>query len=198
LAVVENYLRRVFVIDLTHFLDLPDGLPGPTIRLAKQLSLIVRAATSGPSGVAWTTVIRCAKRPGRRLCPGHLAVHRMEVPARIDWRCDSCGDDGMISNWEGSYFDLRGMRSEPFEMRTTVRLPIEDAPLLYEVMTLDPDVERMVFSVAIRDGHAEVVGTPDEIEELAGSVAFEANHEPNRRRERRLDGLFMLLNDAIR
>lgn len=41
-----------------------------------------------------------------------------------------------------------------------------------------------------------VAATLDDLEELIGSVAAEANHEPNRRRQRRLDCAFDALNSG--
>jgi plasmid stabilization system protein ParE len=38
--------------------------------------------------------------------------------------------------------------------------------------------------------------TDEDLEELLGFVAAEANHEPNRRRQRRLDTAFEALNAA--
>lgn len=39
--------------------------------------------------------------------------------------------------------------------------------------------------------------TDDELEELIGFVAAEANHEPNRRRRQRIDTACDALNDAL-
>ena len=41
-----------------------------------------------------------------------------------------------------------------------------------------------------------LAATEDDLEELIGAVAAEANHEPNRRRQRRLDAAFDVLNHA--
>ena len=43
---------------------------------------------------------------------------------------------------------------------------------------------------------AILAATDEDLEELIGSVAAEANHEPNRRRQQRLDAAFEALNDA--
>lgn len=41
-----------------------------------------------------------------------------------------------------------------------------------------------------------LVATDEDLEELIGAVAADANHETNRRRQRRLDAAFDVLNDA--
>jgi hypothetical protein len=33
-------------------------------------------------------------------CPGHISVYRADLPARIEWSCTSCDDQGIISGWE--------------------------------------------------------------------------------------------------
>src|SRR3954454_18406234 len=98
---------EMFVSDLRHFLDLPDDVPGPARRMAERLASIVRAATAGDAGSEWVSALSCDRRPGRRPCPGHLAVLRTDVPPSIAWWCTSCGDNGVISGWEQSAYDLR-------------------------------------------------------------------------------------------
>jgi len=71
------------------------------------------------------------------------------------------------------------------------------AAALRELMLLDPDCERLVFGMhAGRSGGAVLAASEDDLEELIGGVAAEANHESNRRRQRRLDAAFDALNTA--
>ncbi|MHB1784261.1 MAG: hypothetical protein ACYCTE_16545, partial [Acidimicrobiales bacterium] len=84
----------MFVSDLRHFLDLPDDAPGPARKMAEQLGNVVRAASAAEAGTTWVSALPCRRRPGRRSCPGHIVVFRPDLPARIEWRCDSCGDVG--------------------------------------------------------------------------------------------------------
>ena len=110
----EGYCRRsMFVSDLRHFLDLPDDVPGPARRMADHLGSVVLAATAAEAGSPWESALRCQRRPGRRACPGHIAVFRADIPAAIEWRCTACGDEGVISGWEDSCFDLRDPRPVP-------------------------------------------------------------------------------------
>jgi len=87
----------MFVSDLRHYLDMPADVPGPARRMAERLILIVRAATAGDAGVRWVSALTCDRRPGRQPCPGHLDLSRTDIPPSIEWRCTSCGDDGVIS-----------------------------------------------------------------------------------------------------
>jgi hypothetical protein len=63
---------------------------------------------------------------------------------------------------------------------------------------LDTDCERLVFRIRANNGHAILAATDDDLDELIGFVAAEANHEPNRRRQQRLDAAFAALNTAAR
>jgi len=113
------------VSDLEHFLDLPATVPGPALRLADRLGRMVSAATvaraiaerhppfvlnvgtAGDVGEPWPTAIRCERRPGRRPCTGFIEVVRAEPEVPIRWWCNACDDEGVITGWERSPFDLR-------------------------------------------------------------------------------------------
>jgi hypothetical protein len=61
----------------------------------------------------------------------------------------------------------------------------------------DSDTERFVFrAVATEEGIA-LVGDDDDLDELMGYVVAEANHENDRRSQRRLDDAFEVLARAM-
>ena len=186
----------MMVTDLHHLLDLPEDVPGPARRLAEHLGGVVRAATAGDAGAAWEAALPCRRRPGNRACAGRLVVHRGEAPAPIRWQCSSCDDGGLISNWEGSPFDLRRRRLAVAVAADTFIIPVEVAATLRDVQMLDPECERLVFRIRAHPDGAVLTAGPDELEELIASVASEANHETNRRRQQRLDTAFDALNAA--
>ena len=53
-----------------------------------------------------------------------------------------------------------------------------------------------MFRIRAHHDGAVLTATDDDLDELIGSVAAEANHEPNRRRQHRLDAAFDALNNA--
>ena len=116
------------------------------------------------------------------------------VPIR--WQCSVCDDGGMISNWEDTPFDLRRRRPTLAGAVNEIVISDEVAAALREVRLLDPDCERLVFAMRAHNDGALLAGTDDDLDELIGMVAAEANHEPNRRRQRRLDAAFEALNTA--
>ena len=101
------------VTDLSHFLQdgrLHPALPGPARKLVDYLGAIVTAVTSAepdePLGV------RCRRRPARKPCPGDVEGFIEPESNRIRWICLSCGDNGLISNWENTLWDCSERQSE--------------------------------------------------------------------------------------
>lgn len=184
------------VTDLNHFLDLPPGTPGPARRLAEHLGNIVRAATADDAGTAWESVLPCRRRPANRRCPGRMTVLRTEPGAPIRWHCSVCDDEGVISNWEDSPFDLRRRRLTLADPVHEIVIPDDVAAALRELRLLDTDCERLVFQIRAHNDSAILATTGEDLDELIGAVAAEANHEPNRRRQQRLDAAFDALNTA--
>lgn len=184
------------VTDLRHLLDLSPEAPGPARRLAEHLGNIVRAATASHAGVAWETALPCRRRPANRTCAGRMIVELAGPGAPVRWQCSACGDDGAISNWEDSVFDLRPRRLAVAKTTTDIILSHDTAAALRDLRLLAPDEERLVFGIRAHHEHALLAANEDDLEELIGSVAAEANHEHNRKRRRRLDAAFDQLNKA--
>ena len=190
------------VTDLTHF-QMAIDTPTAAWRLGQYLHDIVRAATAGDVGAEWTTALACRRRPGRQPCPGRLLVARAEPLADIRWQCDSCGDEGVISNWQNSLSDLRRTRpaAVPVEgqMREVV-FPSQLAAVLRQLLMLDGDIERAVYRMRAHPRLPDRVvlrAGVDDLEELRDCVAAEANHESQRRRRDLLDAGFELLDAQL-
>ena len=114
----------------------------------------------------------------------------------IQWQCSLCNDQGVISNWEDTPFDLRRRQITLAETVHEIVIPDEIAAALRELRLLDADCERLVFRIRAHHDGAILAASDDDLDELIGSVAAEANHEPNRRRQQRLDAAFDALNTA--
>jgi hypothetical protein len=187
---------EVFVTDLHHFLDLPEDTPSPARRLAEHLGDIVRAATAGDAGTAWETALTCRRRPGNRRCLGRMIVRRTQPAAPIGWRCGVCDDEGVISNWEDSPFDLQRQGLAVADAVTEIVISDQVAAALRDLRQLDTDCERLVFRIRAHNDRVVLAATAEDLDELIGYVAAEANHEPNRPRQKRLDAAFDALNSA--
>ena len=185
----------MLVSDLHHFLDLPDDVAGPARRLAEQLGNIVRAATAGDARPAWETALPCRRRPAGRVCPGRVIVAR-PPDGPIRWQCSACGDEGVISNWQDSPFDLRRRGLTVAPAAAEISIPSHVAAALRHLQLLDPNCERIVFRIRAHGDHAVLTATAADLDELIGGVAAEANHETNRSRQQRLDTAFNALTSA--
>lgn len=187
----------MMVSDLRHFLDLPVGAPGPALRLADRLGRIVSAATAGDVGEPWSTAIRCERRPGHQRCPGWIEVVRAEPEGPIRWWCSTCDDGGLISEWEGSPYDLRQPGLRPAQEHIQVVLEPEMITSLQAIATIDVDAARLVFRARSTAKGVVLAGSVESLEELAEHVAAEVNHEANRRRQRRLGAALDALEATI-
>ena len=188
----------MFISDLRHFLDMPDDVPGPARRMGERLSLIVRAATAGDAGIGWMSALTCDRRPGHKSCPGHIALFRSDIPASIEWRCTACGDEGVISGWDRTPFDLRRRREDSSSGDILeVVVPSDVAATLRTLLLLDTTAERIVFQA--RASAEGIVLAADEVDldELTDHLAAESNHEEDRRRRKRLDRAFEVLNKQL-
>ena len=93
---------------------------------------------------------------------------------------------------------VRSAPPSPHRRRSLNEIVIsnEVAAALRDLPLLDTDCERLVFGIRAHDDRAVLGATDDDLEDLIGAVAAEANHEPNRRRQQRLDAAFDALNGA--
>jgi len=185
------------VTDLHHVLDLPPEVPAPARRLAEQLRDIVRAATAGDADTAWETALPCRRRPAHRACPGRMVVLRTEPAMPIRWQCSVCDDAGVISNWEDSPFDLRRRALSVAAPANEIVIPNDVAAALRDLQLLDTDCERLVFRIRAHPDGALLTAGDDDLDELNGAVAAEANHESHRRRQQRLDAALDTLTAAL-
>jgi hypothetical protein len=78
-----------------------------------------------------------------------------------------------------------------------VQIADEVAAILRSLTVVDTDCERLVFGIRSSVEELVMVATEDELDQLLGYVAFEANHETNRPRRKRLDAAFAALSEAL-
>jgi hypothetical protein len=194
-----------YVTDLRHFegIDFDPDIPGPALKFARYLRRIVLAATASSGRGPQATALPCHRRPGRAPCPGRLVVERQDVPAQVNWQCPSCGEAGRIDGWQGSEYDLSasatsGAAHAPEADRRTAVLPEASYWALLDMVTLDQDCERLLYAARRVTSGVELSGDEGNFEELAGYVAFEANHAATRKAQRKWDDIFASLRGEPR
>ena len=95
----------MYVIDLTHYLDARGAIAperGPARKFADFLTAVVAHATDfdRPDETPGPLCFKCRKRDRHAVDTGFAEDNR------IVWRCVACGTEGLISNWQGSFWDL--------------------------------------------------------------------------------------------
>ena len=128
----------MLVADLHHFLDLTADTPGPARRLGEHLASIVAAATAGDAGTAWESALPCRRRPANRPCPGRIIVICTQPDTPIGWQCSRCGDDGTISNWADTPYDLRRQQLAVAEPLHAIVLEAEIAAAFAPLLSSTP------------------------------------------------------------
>lgn len=98
----------MYITDLTHFLDEKGAIapmPAPARRLAEFLGQVVAAATAPVVAEdADSGMCRCHK------CKKKGAViTEIAADDAIEWFCENCGQEGRISNWRRSFWDLSAL-----------------------------------------------------------------------------------------
>ena len=98
----------MWVINIQHWLDETMSGPAvPQLRLkVKKISEIITYATSHATGIPTESIPKCWRRPKRRPCKGELDIILDQESGQIHWRCGICGDEGIVSEWEGLIWDM--------------------------------------------------------------------------------------------
>ena len=179
---------------VTHFLsedgELPADLPGPARNLAEFICSLVQSVTSHSFEALVPTGVRCRRRPKRKPCTGEVFAFLNEELGAIQWNCFTCGDNGFIYDWENTKWDMRDTDLIP------VRLHVEERDLILNETLAGPDLtDRMGSAKQVTDS-VVVYYSSDELENLIGYVAAEANHNPDIKIQKVLDALYDSL-DAL-
>ena len=106
----------------------------------------------------------------------------------IAWSCDACGDEGVISGWEGSPAEVSGLDDSYAEGDTVTLVIARDLfDVIRGVLLLDDACELLVARAEGSRSGVVLTGQTGAFEELVEYIASEANAQTNRRRMRLLD-----------
>ena len=76
-----------------------------------------------------------------------------------------------------------------YEQPIQVKLTKNEFDLLLSLLTIELDVEELLQEAEVKNGTVEITLTPEDLDDLIGSVAFEANHTDDRKLQDQLDEL---------
>lgn len=189
-----------FITDITHFEGLlPKLAKGPAGRIARYFGSIVSAASVVDRGVWGDTAIRCRRRPGRKPCPGHIRVYRLGHSAPIEWHCSSCDDQGEISNWKESTWDLsQGLgRQDSAEKSGAVLVSEQELREVRKILVLDSVNQRVIDGATNAPGGFLLHGSEDNFEDLLGYITAEADSETNPGRRQMLEKVCERIEDFL-
>jgi len=101
-------MAATWIANLTHFLT-EEGAIGPKSgsarNLAEYFTKIVVDATTKLWEEPRKTPVRSRRRPGRKPCVGLIGTDTDPDTDAIVWWCPACGDNGTVTDWQGSRWD---------------------------------------------------------------------------------------------
>lgn len=108
-------MGNTWICNIRHFMDdngnLVNDLPSPARNLAEYLGKIISYITQTKrSWERQNLKILCRRRPKRKPCQGEIHAYMFieEEPKfshKICWYCPVCDDNGIISEWEYTFYD---------------------------------------------------------------------------------------------
>ena len=102
-------------INIRHWLDGETLAPPDDPRLQNrvdQLGKIITYVTSRVVGYPFEAHPICNRRPNRKPCKTKLTTHFDEETNEISWHCPVCHDEGAITGWENTIWDMRNMTTD--------------------------------------------------------------------------------------
>ena len=98
------------ITNIQHFIsedgEIPD-LPVEAEELLNFLTAIIEAATIEYERPVTLSSKRCRKVINGKPCSGEIEVWVYVENNQIGWECMECGDNGVITHWEGTPWDKR-------------------------------------------------------------------------------------------
>ncbi|MBM4461781.1 MAG: hypothetical protein FJ012_00415 [Chloroflexi bacterium] len=189
-----------YITDITHFEGLPPKLAkGPAGRIARYFGSIVSAASVVDRGVWRDSAIRCRRRPGRKPCLGQIRIYRTGHSTPIQWHCSSCDDQGVISNWKESSWDLSQNLERQDSAARSGEILVSDEQLreLRNILIVDRVNQRVIDAAKVTSGGFVLCGSEDNFEDLLGYIAEEADSERNSHRCQILEQVCERIEDFL-
>ena len=91
----------MFIVDLRHYLDDKGAIgprSGPGLDMANFMTGVVACGTNLNAS--------CARPPPCIECTSAGVRVVMDESSRVYWQCCACDEDGVISNWQDTLWDM--------------------------------------------------------------------------------------------
>ncbi len=101
-------MAETYITDITHYLDEEGYIgieSGPGLRFAEYLTSII-SMISHPPPLPDEFKVKCRRRPNRKPCKGIIEGDTDPDTDAIIWWCPECLENGFISNWHDTMWDL--------------------------------------------------------------------------------------------
>lgn len=102
-------MADTWITDITHFLDEKGEMikePLEARRLAEYFAAIIVMASFFEPEYPPEYIVKCRRRPNRKPCLTEIAGWVDPETDDIIWICPVCQDNGIISNWRGTIWDM--------------------------------------------------------------------------------------------
>ena len=107
-------MADTWITDLTHFLDENGEMikePPQARKLGEYLAAIVVMASYPDPEYPPEYKVLCRRRPKRKPCLTEIAGWLDPETDDVVWICPVCQDKGIISNWRGTIWDMRVVKT---------------------------------------------------------------------------------------
>ncbi len=100
----------VMITNIQHFMDENGEIPELTLEadiLLQQFAAFIEAATVKYERPVTLSSTGCHKIYDGEFCDGDVEVWVYAETNQIGWECQECSEEGIITHWEGTPWDLR-------------------------------------------------------------------------------------------
>lgn len=102
-------MEDTWVTDIADFLDQMGEIikePPEARRLGDYLAAIIVMASFIEPEYPEKYLVSCRRRPNRKPCMEEIVGYIDPETDDIFWKCLKCGDMGLITNWQGTIWDM--------------------------------------------------------------------------------------------
>lgn len=101
-------MSKTWITHVPHFLDeggnIPNELPAPALKMVTAICSYIAYATHF-AGEMDEEFPSCFVTFNNKNCQGKV-FPCLTMDEKVGWRCDTCNNNGIISGWQGSLWDL--------------------------------------------------------------------------------------------